>query len=131
MEMNIDLHGLTVDQAKYELINEIEYANNTIWRIRVIHGYNKGTAIRDMIWRLKHYKIKNIIKGDINEFYKNYEICKSCNNCMEMKNGTCFGSSSSSSVCDDYRYSPEISKDELDRWPKIGDALSFKFNKSY
>ena len=66
MEMSIDLHGLTVDQAKYQLITEIEYANNTIWTIRVIHGYNKGTAIRDMVWRIKHYKIKNIIKGDLN-----------------------------------------------------------------
>ena len=66
MEKNIDLHGLTVDQAKYELITEIEYASNTIWTIRVIHGYNKGTSIRDMVWRLKHSRIKNIIKGDLN-----------------------------------------------------------------
>ena len=66
MEMSIDLHGLTVDQAKYELIDKIAYADKTIWRIRVIHGYNKGTAIRDMVWRLKYPKIKKIIKGDLN-----------------------------------------------------------------
>lgn len=63
MEISIDLHGLTVDEAHDELIREIEYANNKICTLRVIHGYNKGTAIRDMVWRLKHYRIKNIIKG--------------------------------------------------------------------
>ena len=66
MEMCVDLHNMTVDQAKYELLMQIKYADNTIWAIRVIHGYNNGTAIRDMVWRFKHSRIKNIIKGDIN-----------------------------------------------------------------
>ena len=66
MEMDIDLHELTVDQARYELISAIECANNTIWTIRVIHGYNKGTAIREMVSRLRHKRIKKIIRGDIN-----------------------------------------------------------------
>lgn len=66
MESIIDLHGLTVEQAKYELIEKINYSDNTIWTIKVIHGYNKGTAIRDMVWRLKNNRIKKIIKGDLN-----------------------------------------------------------------
>lgn len=72
-------------------------------------------------------KIENKIdnKKKINE---NCESCKSCKNCMEMKNGNCFGSSS---ICSDYRHSPEISKDEIDRWPKIGDATYFRLHKYY
>lgn len=66
MENVIDLHGLTVEQAKMQLLDEIEYSNKTIWIIKVIHGYNRGTLIRDMVWRLKHPKIKKIIKGDLN-----------------------------------------------------------------
>ena len=30
MEKSIDLHGCTVDQARYELLNEIKDADNTI-----------------------------------------------------------------------------------------------------
>lgn len=66
MEESIDLHGYTVDQARYELLKEIKHADKTIWTIRVIHGYHSGTLIRDMVWQIKHPRIKNIIKGDIN-----------------------------------------------------------------
>ena len=66
MEKTIDLHGYTVDQAKYELLDMLKYADKTIWTIRVIHGYHGGTQIRDMVWRIKHSRIKNIVKGDLN-----------------------------------------------------------------
>ncbi len=66
MEESIDLHGYTVDQAQYELLNKIKYADKTIWTIRVIHGYHGGTLIRDMVWRFKHPRIKKVIKGDLN-----------------------------------------------------------------
>ena len=68
---------------------------------------------------------------NINASYTNYKVCKNCSNCMNMKNGTCFGSTYTDYICGDYRYSPEISKEELDRWPKIGDALYFKFHKPF
>ena len=47
---------------------------------------------------------------------------------MEMKNENCFGASS---VCSSYRPSPEISKEEIDRWPKLGDASYYKLHKYF
>lgn len=68
MEITIDLHGMTVEQAKYYLIKEIETCDRNVWTIKAVHGYNNGTAIRDMIkYRLKHQKIKKIVIGDINK----------------------------------------------------------------
>ena len=66
METSIDLHGCTVEQARYELLDKLNNVDNTIWAIKVIHGYHGGTLIRDMVWRFKHPKIKEVIKGDLN-----------------------------------------------------------------
>lgn len=67
MEITIDLHGMDVDEAKYQLIQEINNCDNTIWRIVAIHGYNRGTAIKDMIrYELRHKKIKKI-NADLNK----------------------------------------------------------------
>ena len=74
MEESIDLHGCTVDQARYELHNAFKYIDNTIWTIKVIHGYHGGTEIRDMVWRYKHPRIKKIIKGDINPGVTLFEL---------------------------------------------------------
>lgn len=66
MVEEIDLHGLTVEQARYELTNKINEVGNTVWEISVIHGYNNGTAIRDMVLRFKHPRIQKRILGDLN-----------------------------------------------------------------
>ena len=60
------------------------------------------------------------------ELEKNYKSTKQCTNCMEYKNGNCFGSSK---ICDDFRYSPKISNEELERWPKDGQISRAKSNK--
>ncbi len=62
------------------------------------------------------------------DYYKREKISKAqkrCENCMEYKNGNCFGSSV---ICDDFRYTPEISKEEKDRWPKDGSVSRSKSN---
>ena len=51
---------------------------------------------------------------------------ESCKNCMEWKKGDCMGCSE---ICSDYRPSPEISKEEMDRWPKEGDASYYRTHK--
>lgn len=48
---------------------------------------------------------------------------QSCKNCMEMKNGNCFGRNV---ICEDFRFSPTISKKEMANWPKYGDVTAFK-----
>ncbi len=47
-EISIDLHQLTVKQA-YRLMKNLIALDREGGTIRVIHGYHRGTAIRDMI----------------------------------------------------------------------------------
>jgi DNA-nicking Smr family endonuclease len=61
MEEKLDLHGYTVEQAKEEILKTIEVFGNNIERIVVIHGYNNGIKIKEMIRKkLKHKKIEKI-----------------------------------------------------------------------
>lgn len=43
-----DLHGLTVQQAKSAIVNLIR--NPKTSKITLIHGFNRGTALRNYIW---------------------------------------------------------------------------------
>lgn len=76
--------------------------------------------------RFKMNKEKLINKFSDYEIEKNYKSKSQCENCMEYKNGNCFGKSQ---ICDDFRLAPEISKEELDRWPKNGSVSKSKSNK--
>jgi len=66
--IEIDCHGMLVDQA----IRKIEYTVHTApagtYRVRVIHGFNSGTRIKDAILREFGYglepKVKRIAPGD-------------------------------------------------------------------
>ena len=46
----LDLHGCTVQQAKAAIDAALRKSHG-IYRIRVIHGFHGGTALRDMIRR--------------------------------------------------------------------------------
>lgn len=43
-----DLHGLTVQQAKSAIVNLIK--NPKTSKITLIHGFNRGTSLRNYIW---------------------------------------------------------------------------------
>lgn len=61
MEKTIDLHGITLDEARHELEIELKLISNNIWRIVVIHGYKNGTTIRDMIRKnFRHKRVKKV-----------------------------------------------------------------------
>ncbi|MBQ8648184.1 MAG: Smr/MutS family protein [Oscillospiraceae bacterium] len=45
----IDLHGASQQQAYARIDAELRCARASVYRIRIIHGYNGGTALRDMI----------------------------------------------------------------------------------
>lgn len=54
----IDLHGLTVEDAKCRLEHYLSHAAPDIEEVRVIHGCNRGQALRDMVrLRLRHPRI--------------------------------------------------------------------------
>lgn len=49
--IEIDVHGCTVEQALRKIDQTLAKAGKSVYRIRVIHGYNGGTRIRDAIQR--------------------------------------------------------------------------------
>jgi len=49
MEKTIDVHGLTVDMAKREIERFIAQCDSSIKRVIVIHGYQHGDRIREMV----------------------------------------------------------------------------------
>ena len=53
------------------------------------------------------------------------EIVKSCNLCKYRKNGTC--GQLKDQICSDYIPIPYVSKEEIDNWPKYGDATAIRF----
>lgn len=56
--VEIDLHGLTAADAKYRLEHLLSHAPDSVTEVRVIHGCNRGQALRDMVrLRLKHPRI--------------------------------------------------------------------------
>lgn len=56
--MEIDLHGLTERDAKARLEHFLSSAPPNVTEVRVIHGYNGGQALRDMVrLRLKHPRV--------------------------------------------------------------------------
>jgi len=48
--ITLDLHGKTQFQARVALDAALRRSKG-VYRIRVIHGFHNGTALRDMIWR--------------------------------------------------------------------------------
>jgi DNA-nicking Smr family endonuclease len=56
--MEIDLHGLTVEDAKFRLEHFLSNVPAGVTEVRVIHGSNRGQALRDMVrLRLRHPRI--------------------------------------------------------------------------
>ena len=47
--IEIDVHGKNVEEAFKEIRKQLNRANASVYRIRVIHGYHGGTRIRDGI----------------------------------------------------------------------------------
>lgn len=57
--MTVDLHGVYEENAKDLLLNWLDHVPAGITELRVIHGSNRGTVLRDMVRNdLKHPRIK-------------------------------------------------------------------------
>ena len=48
--VELDLHGMNTYQAQIAVDAALRRAGNGTYRLRLIHGYRGGTAIRDMLW---------------------------------------------------------------------------------
>jgi DNA-nicking Smr family endonuclease len=54
----VNIHGMTAREAKRFLEQYLSRAPKDILEVRVIHGYNNGQVLRDMVRReLKHPRI--------------------------------------------------------------------------
>ncbi|MCQ2401158.1 MAG: Smr/MutS family protein [Lachnospiraceae bacterium] len=66
--IEVDCHGLTRDRAVKKIEAVLHGAPESAYRIRVIHGYNRGTVIRDAVYREFGYglepRVKRIVPGD-------------------------------------------------------------------
>ena len=69
---------------------------------------------------------KEKLINKFSEYEKSPKYRNKCENCMEYKNGNCFGKSQ---ICDDFKISPIISNEEINRWPKNGSVTRSKSDK--
>lgn len=58
----IDIHAMTRVQAMAAIDAALRRARGGVYRLRVIHGYHSGTALRDMVRRryAAHPKVKRV-----------------------------------------------------------------------
>ena len=63
--ITIDVHGMTQYQAQVAINAQLRRVHSGVYRLRIIHGYHGGTALRDMIRREygKNTKVKRIEFG--------------------------------------------------------------------
>ena len=63
--LEVDLHGLNQHQAKIRIDSVLRGSCKGVYRIRVIHGYSGGTALRDMVRKAyrSHPKILRVELG--------------------------------------------------------------------
>ena len=63
--LELDVHSMTKVQAKIAVDAKLRRAGSGVYRIRIIHGYHGGTALRDMIRReyAGNPKVKRIELG--------------------------------------------------------------------
>ncbi len=61
----IDIHAMTQVQAMAAVDAALRRAKGDVYRLRVIHGYRSGTALRDMVRRryASHPKVKRVELG--------------------------------------------------------------------
>lgn len=60
--IEIDLHGKNQYQSKVAIDAALRRAGPAAMRIRIIHGFNSGTALRDMVRSdyARHPKVRRI-----------------------------------------------------------------------
>ncbi len=64
--ITIDLHGLTQEEAKRVIDKALKSAGSGTYQLRLIHGFNRGTRLRTMIYDWYEFdpKVKRIMPGD-------------------------------------------------------------------
>lgn len=65
--ITVDLHNMTTDEAKFLIDKTLKEADFSVYRIKLIHGYNRGNAlfrmIKDEYEYFGHPKVKRLDRG--------------------------------------------------------------------
>lgn len=63
--LRVNTHGLNIYKARIQIDSQLRKAGSGIYRIRIIHGYNLGTEIKEMVREeyRSHNKVKRICSG--------------------------------------------------------------------
>lgn len=64
--ITIDLHGLFRDEAMKKIDKALKSADSGTYQIKLIHGYNRGTSLKNMIAEEYRYhpKVLRVKPGD-------------------------------------------------------------------
>ncbi len=62
--IEIDLHGKNEYQAKITIDAALRRAKAGTYRLRIVHGYNSGTVLRDMVRREYAGRVLRVIPLD-------------------------------------------------------------------
>ena len=63
--VEIDLHGKNAYQARVALDALLRRVDASVYRIRVIHGFNSGTRLKETVWEYaSHPKVRRIAAGE-------------------------------------------------------------------
>ena len=67
-ELKIDIHGLYVEDALERVRGFVERVPGDVERVVVVHGYNRGTALRDAIrTRLRSPRVRQVESSFFND----------------------------------------------------------------
>lgn len=58
--IKLDLHGLTYDEANFELLRCLQLVDTHIRAVEVVHGYHNGTVLKNLV--RKEFKHKLVSK---------------------------------------------------------------------
>ncbi len=62
--IEIDLHGKNEYQAKITIDAALRRAKAGTYRLRIVHGYNSGTVLRDMVRREYAGRVRRVVPLD-------------------------------------------------------------------
>ena len=62
--IEIDLHGKNEYQAKITIDAALRRAKSGTYRLRIVHGYNSGTVLRDMVRREYAGRVLRVVALD-------------------------------------------------------------------
>ena len=64
--VSVDLHGMFREDAVKAIDRALKAADDSTYQIKLIHGYNRGTSLKNMIMYEYRYhpKVLRVVPGD-------------------------------------------------------------------